>query len=322
MSQPPAGQPPAGPPPTDEPPAGRPPVHGRHRMQHRYQDLRTRADETGKKVQARAEDLRVQRPSVRTAFRTYEYDRRRGGALLAGGLAYRLFLWLLPAALFFASLVSIIGDVSSKSPTDLAHKAGLGASLAALVGRAAAGTGKGAWFLLFFAAFLTVWAGMSAWKALRLVATVAWQVPPTPAKRLLRASAVFCGVGIVLLASPLLFHLLSAGPLFTDILAHVLTVGGLVALALWLMMSLPHPDGLPWREFLPGAILFGVGVEILRIVTAVYFVWKLGRTDLYGSLGVAAIFMAWLYLMGRIVVAALALNATRWLERQPQAPPA
>src|SRR4051812_7074371 len=136
MSQPPTGPPPTGLPPTGEhptggDPTGEHPAHGRHRVQHRYQDLRARADETGRKVQAKAEDLRVQRASVRTAFRTYEYDRRRGGALLAGGLAYRLFLWLLPPAPLFASIVSLLGRGFSQLPPHPAPKGRPGAALAA-----------------------------------------------------------------------------------------------------------------------------------------------------------------------------------------------
>ena len=108
------------PPPAPSPPSGAVPgfppedderAHGRHRSRSRYSDLRRRADRTGKAVQAKAEDLRARRASVRTAYHAYEYDRRHGGALLAGGLAYRFFLWLLPAALFLASLASIFGRV-------------------------------------------------------------------------------------------------------------------------------------------------------------------------------------------------------------------
>jgi uncharacterized BrkB/YihY/UPF0761 family membrane protein len=45
----------------------------------------------------------------------------------------------------------------------------------------------------------------------------------------------------------------------------------------------------------------------------VYFAGRLGRVDdLYGALGLAAVFMAWLYLGGRLIVACFAVSATRW----------
>ena len=300
--------------------ATQPPHGGRHRARGRYAQLRATADRTEHQVAAKAEDLRSRRASVRTAFLAYEHDRRHGGALLAGGLAYRFFIWLLPTALFLASVVSIVGDISSQSPAEVADHAGLGASLTVLIAKGAKETGKGSWVLIFLGLFLMVWAGMSVWKALRLVSSVAWQVRPTSSHRLLRASIVFCAVGIGLMVSPAVFTFLRSGPLITDIMASVLIASLLSAFAIWVMLSLPHPVGIRWTEFVPGAILFGVSIEVLRVVTSVYFVWRIGHTGLYGAFTVAAIFMAWLYLLGRIVVGALALTATRWQERHPLPP--
>ncbi len=311
-----------------EPPGGAPspnvsgeqPHPGRHRIRSRYAQLRAQADRTEQQVQAKAEDLRSRRASVRTAFLAYEHDRRHGGALLAGGLAYRFFIWLLPTSLFLASVVGVAGDITSKSPAEVADHVGLGASLTVVVAKAAKETGNASWVLIFVGVFLLLWAGMSVWKSLRLVASVAWQVRPTSSQRLLRASIVFSAVGIGLMLSPALFNVLRSGPLVADIMASVLVVGLLGALGLWVMLSLPHPEGVRWTEFVPGAVLFGVSIEILRVVTSVYFVWRIGNSSLYGAFSLAAIFMAWLYLIGRIVVGALALTATRWLERHP-APP-
>ncbi|HEY7280708.1 MAG TPA: YhjD/YihY/BrkB family envelope integrity protein [Actinomycetota bacterium] len=303
-------------------PAGEqaPAEHGRHRLRGRYAQLRATADRTEQQVAAKAEDLRGRRASVRTAFLAYEHDRRHGGALLAGGLAYRFFIWLLPAALFLASLLSIVGDISSRSPADVADNVGLGASLAVLVAKAAKETGKGSWVLIFLGLFLMLWAGMSVWKALRLVSSVAWQVRPTSTQRLVRASIVVSAVGIGLLLSPILLNPLRSGPFIADVFASILIAAGMGAICLWLMLSLPHPDGIRWTAFVPGAILFGISVEVLRVVTSVYFVWRIGHSDLYGAFSFAAIFMAWLYLIGRIVVGALALTATRWLERHSVPP--
>ena len=43
---------------------------------------------------------RIRNPVVRVAFQSYERDKRFAGGVLAGGLSYRLFLFLLPFALF------------------------------------------------------------------------------------------------------------------------------------------------------------------------------------------------------------------------------
>jgi membrane protein len=40
-------------------------------------------------------------------------------------------------------------------------------------------------------------------------------------------------------------------------------------------------------------------------------------SELYGSLGVAAALLAWLYLLGRLLVASALLNSTLWERRRP-----
>ena len=61
----------------------------------------------------------------------------------------------------------------------------------------------------------------------------------------------------------------------------------------------------------PGAVVCTAGGFVLRLVTDLYFAGRLGRVDdLYGALGIAAVFMAWLYLIGRLLVAMFAVSAT------------
>ena len=42
-----------------------------------------------------------------------------------------------------------------------------------------------------------------------------------------------------------------------------------VPFGLWLFVSwhMPHPEDVPWTTLVPGAVLFGVGIEVLHIVT-------------------------------------------------------
>jgi uncharacterized BrkB/YihY/UPF0761 family membrane protein len=84
-------------------------------------------------------------------------------------------------------------------------------------------------------------------------------------------------------------------------------VGGI-----WLGVSrlLPHRDGVGWTAFVPGAVLVGVGFAVLQTVTANWIGPKLNHgSALYGSLGVSFVVLGWLYVVGRILVAAPLLNA-------------
>src|SRR5437588_462551 len=93
--------------------------------------VRTR-DDAGRRVT----DLRTRNELVDAALEAGDLDRRRAGSLLAGGIAFRVFLWLLPAALFTAGLLGLFQPSGSAQPEHVARKLGLGASVAAIVRQA------------------------------------------------------------------------------------------------------------------------------------------------------------------------------------------
>jgi uncharacterized BrkB/YihY/UPF0761 family membrane protein len=292
---------------------GVPTVTRKRSVRQRISDLRTRTDEAKRSAAARAEDLKARHASARIAFAAYERDRRQAGGLLAGGLAFRIFLWLLPAGLVVVTVFRLIADLASESPEEVARSAGLGAALRATVAQAADASGRGAAWLLILGIVLMLWAGVAMVKALRLLAGVAWQVRPAPLTHAVRASTVCSAVGIAISALPVLLSPLYAGGLLSDLAASLITIAAIVAIMVWVMRALPRPDGITWPWFVPGALLIGIGAEILRLVTTVYFAPRLGRTsDLYGALGLAAVFLAWLYLLGRLFVGGMNLNAELW----------
>ena len=66
-------------------------------------------------------------PSTRlstSASSVVERDSSIGGGLLAGALAYRLFVLLLPTALLFVSGLGLYADAVDKSPSKVARDAG------------------------------------------------------------------------------------------------------------------------------------------------------------------------------------------------------
>jgi len=289
-------------------------------LRERREELRARTEAAKRTLETRAEDLRARHETVRVAYAAYERDRRQAGGLLAGGMAFRLFLWLLPAALTVVSLVQLIGDVSSRTPEEMARSAGLSASLTAAVAQAAAASGNGAVWLLILGTVLMLWAAIGMVKALRLLSAVAWQVRLGPLRRAIRAAAVASGVGIGVAAEPILLGPLYRGGVVSDVFVSLITVGLLTAIVTWIMTTLPRPEGTTWIGLLPGALVIAVGAEIVRLIGSVYLAPRLGRTsDLYGALGLAAVFLAWLYLLGRLLVAGLTLNAELWRRRRAAA---
>jgi uncharacterized BrkB/YihY/UPF0761 family membrane protein len=275
--------------------------------------LVARADLARRLAEERAEALRQHHATVRLAYDAYDHDRRQAGALLAGGLAYRLFLWLLPVSLVAATVIGLIGDISSLPTEQVADRSGLPAALTTVVARAAADAGRGLIPLLVLGLWAMLWAGKAVVKALRLLAAVSWQMRPGPMSHGIRAALSFTGLGLALMASPIALRPLYGGPFLVDVLVWLLEALAAVPLFAWLFSFLPHPEGVGWIDLLPGGALLSVGLQALRVATAVYFVGRLDRVDdLYGALGIAVVLMVWLFILGRLVVAAMSLNAARY----------
>src|SRR5262249_51246029 len=82
----------------------------------------------------------------------------------------------------------------------------------------------------------------------------------------------------------------------------------------WLLitMRLPHRDA-NWKALLPGALAFGIGIELIQIFTAyVIAPLTLSKQGTYGALGIAAALLFGLYLIARLMVEAAVINATLW----------
>jgi uncharacterized BrkB/YihY/UPF0761 family membrane protein len=286
-----------------EEPGGDPAPEGRiagarakaEQLQHRAEQLQHRAEERLHQESAR-------RSWVRMLLDAYEADRNRGGGLLAGGLAYRIFLWELPAALFVVSLFGLASTSTGVSPEDAADRAGLGGAVAAMVAGAVSQTEKARWWLFVIGAVLMVWAGRSAVRAFQLVPEIAWRrrepFRPSSIKGSLAFSAVALGAIAIQAVSARLFSQAFVVHVVAWVLASVL----FAIVAIWIMSFLPH-GGRPWTVVVPGALGFTLGIRLLSLATAIYFVPKLGRIDdLYGAMGIAVVILLWLYVIARLFV--------------------
>jgi len=270
---------------------------------------RQRAEEYRHKAEERLAQERAQRGWVRLAIRAWERDRDRGGGLLAGGIAYRFFLWQLPTALVLVSVASVVASLTEVDPSAVASNAGLTAAVAATLSSAATGAETARWWLLVLGLWGMAWAGRGAVRSVRLVSSLAWQVPVQP----LRGS------------KPVLaFNGLMLGVMFLQFGAQELAEASLVAhAAIWIVMTLvtlgmsvlvfvllPRREG-SWTQVLPGAIFFTLGLRGIRLAMTVYFASRMDRIqDVYGSIGIAVVILLVLYLTARVFLWGLYLSAT------------
>src|SRR5262249_40775361 len=100
-------------------------------------------------------------------------------------------------------------------------------------------------------------------------------------------------------------------------LLAVISVGAFIAL--WVVGSLwlPHGDA-PWTALIPGAVFVGISLWLVHLTSVLFLAHRIkSASSMYGSLGVAVAILAWLYIIGRVLVGSAMLNATLWERRAP-----
>jgi uncharacterized BrkB/YihY/UPF0761 family membrane protein len=259
---------------------------------------------------------REQHATVRLAVQAFESDRRRAGGLLAGGLAYRIFLWQIPLALFLVSAFGLATELSGDDPADLARKAGMTAALAGPISQAVAASQSARWWLLILGAFLTVWAGRGVYRGVRLVSELAWETR-APRGSSLKGSLAVTGFGVLAVALQAFLPKISETLGLPALVRFALGLILATSLAFAVLRLLPRAD-VPWTSILPGAVLMGVGMRLLGLAASTYFAYRLDHSnDLYGALGLAVVMMLFLFLVARLFVAAQFLNATLHRRGEP-----
>lgn len=273
---------------------------------------RARADEAKEAGARLIERQQKRRKSVRLVVEAYDRDRRFAGGLLSGGLAFRLFLFLLPFSLVLVTLFQGFSETLEQPASELATNFGLATAVAGSVGMAADASDRSWFYLLLVGGVVMLWAGIGVVKAMRLVSGLAWEVDPRrPGNQLPESGILSAGTAILFAMHQFLIVAdIDVLRTFTLVLLESAVLAGLMT---WIFWKLPRDEDAPWTAMIPGALLVTVGIAVTRVATIVYFAPRLERVDdLYGALGFASVFLAWLYIIGRLLVAGISLNATSY----------
>jgi uncharacterized BrkB/YihY/UPF0761 family membrane protein len=250
---------------------------------------------------------RLRHASVDLGFTVIERDADLGGGLLAGALAYRLFVLLLPTAVLLVSGLGLYAGATEKSPGQVAEEAGLNGLIAHEVASAASSRGRVLVFVLMIPAVL--YATATLYRSLAKVHALVWKGSARGVR------TTWNGVGVLLGAFALQF----AAAETVGWIRRTDQLGGVAALAVylllvggaWLVVSneLPHPNA-TWLALVPGSALFGAGLMFVNVFN-VYVTTRLveGRADTYGALGIAAALLFSLVLVGRLMIVSAELNA-------------
>ena len=269
-------------------------------------------DETRAFLYARRARLAARFEWLRIALETLQADRRMVGSVMAAGVAFRLFLMILPLALLTAAILGFEDStVAGATPGQVASQYGITRALAQTIQSSARQATQGRWLLLGTGLVLLLWTGNGVVQALNGAFRVAWNLDragrSSPLKAIIVVGSLVLAVGATMATASI-----GAG---SSALELPMTAGLAVGYAIdWYVISqaLPHASA-SWRALVPGSIVVALGFSALHLGTVLFVADRVARaSQLYGSLGFVSTLMLWLFFSGRIMVGSAQLNAALW----------
>ena len=116
-----------------------------------------------------------------------ERERIAAAGLLAGGLAYRLFFWIVPLGLVVAAILSFWVDADRAGLEHAARDYGIGGAAASSAADAIATGAHARWYFLLVGLALLPWFGGGVVRAISVSHAIAWQLPPQKLRKPLLA---------------------------------------------------------------------------------------------------------------------------------------
>ena len=243
--------------------------------------------------------------SIAIPVRAIERNRGVAASVLAGGVAYRLFLWLLPFGLIVGGALGL-GNAASLQ--DAVASGGLPQAVVNAIGDIARAADSNSWWLLLTGVPLLLWEGYTGARALQLIHSLVWDEPP-PRIRPLQSSLAFSGGMCVFIATVIITWWLRDWTELGQVGVMVLMLAPLTGLWLAVSLHLPHRSA-RWPALLPGAVLVAIGFQVTHGLVVYLLGPKLETSmSLYGALGVLATVLFFMWVIGRIVVTAPILNS-------------
>jgi uncharacterized BrkB/YihY/UPF0761 family membrane protein len=265
------------------------------------------------RTRRRLEESRPKSKFLDALFGAVESDVAAGGGVLAGAVAFRVFLFLVPYVFMLVAVFGLGASAADEDPGTLARKSGIGGVAA----KAFAGVGDlstGERVLSFVVAgFALLLATRALLKVLRIVHALIWRTRAGKVPSMARAAGALVLIVTFALAVSVLIGKLRGESVLLGLVATILWV--LLPVAVWLFVSwhMPHAPDAPWTAFLPGAVVFGLGLGALHLVTVYWIARQVEhKTSTYGAIGFALALLLWAYLLGRLVTTSAVINETLW----------
>jgi uncharacterized BrkB/YihY/UPF0761 family membrane protein len=305
--------------PTGEPPEPEAESGRIGRTTQRLKAEQSRLTQRIEDTRERLERSRPNSPLIDAGFRAFDRDVTTGGVVLAGAVAFRIFLFLVPYVFVAVVGFGVASEAADQDAGDLARQAGIGGLVAKAVGGAADLSGFSRLTALVVGLLALFFGTRALLKVLRIVYGLIWGVVPPKLKKTTMPMLAVLGLTTV----GLLFIGLLDGLGQRSVLLGLvgIFVSSLVPFAVALVASIYLPrQPTRWPELVPGALFLTLGTFVLHIITVYWIAHEVeSKTDTYGAIGAALALLLWSYLLGRLITASAVINATLWQRRQERA---
>jgi uncharacterized BrkB/YihY/UPF0761 family membrane protein len=277
----------------------------------RLERLRAKAQRTRADIEARRSDS----ASIDSAFEAVERDAQTGGGVLAAAVAFRLFMFLVPYAFVMVTGFGLAATGVGQNPKDAARSAGISGLLASAVRSASSMSLANRILALLLGGVALAFTARSLVGVLWIVHRLIWGVQPSR-KPTPWAALILIGFTTALFGMADLAAWMGTQSISLRVVALFLTI--IVSGAAWFLASLWLPrDESEWTAVLPGAVVVGLGVGLLHLLTISYVAHVVSRkSSLYGAIGIALALLLWTYFAGRLLTASIATNASLWKRRK------
>jgi membrane protein len=246
---------------------------------------------------------------VRAVYR--RYDALNGRATAAAITLYG-FLALFALAVLAVAVVGFVESGNDHVAEDIVNWLGVTGTAAKVVTDAVKAASESARVASVIGIVGLVWVGSSFAVAIAHAYNEAWRVPTRVNFERLKGLGWLVGAAAMLAVGSVVTAGLAPLPTVLAPLVVLASLGVNTLLWLWTSWVLPNRR-VPWRALVPAAVFGAVGLELLKLAGGYVVPLLVSRSSaLYGTIGVVFALLAWLLVLGRLVVFVTVLEVDGW----------
>lgn len=246
------------------------------------------------------------------------------GAVLAGHLAFRTFVWLLPVAVLMVGIAGFVRSQGSDPEQVIGQPLGLTGAVGETLRQAGEDSATSWYHMAWVAVAGLLFGSLGLYSGLHYVFLQLWQIPYRKVEKRGTATLRFAMGFLIVVAASFSINAVRRNSPVVGAAGVLIVVVIVCAAFVGLGLLLPRRSrGV--ASLVPGAVVGGLGMLGLQVMAIVYLPNRIAAfSATYGALGVAASVIFYLYLLGNIVVIATIVNAAWWdhdhLDERPTPP--